>query len=80
MNELPKDLKIYELCYTVITKLLALKDYQNKDEILVIANNALNLIKDDNTISSDIKDAYSNAISRFSSMTWEEIKNIKNHL
>lgn len=80
MSELPRDLKIYELGYTVMTKLLALKDYQNKDEILVIANNALNLIKDDNTISSDIKDAYSNAISRFSSMTWEEIKNIKNHL
>ena len=80
MSKIPNDLKIYELGFTVMTKLLSLKDYKSKDEILAIANNALSLIKDDDTVSSNIKEAYQNAISRFSAMTWEEIKNVKNHL
>lgn len=80
MQNIPKELRVYQLGFTVMTKLLALKEYESKDEVLTIANNALNLIKDDDTVSLDIKSAYENAISRFLSMTWEEIKNIKNHL
>lgn len=79
-TKIPNDLKIYELGFTVMTKLLSLKDYQSKEEILAIANNALDLIKDDDSVSSNIKEAYKNAVSRFSAMTWEEIKNVKNHL
>ncbi|MBQ7307207.1 MAG: hypothetical protein IJW82_01625 [Clostridia bacterium] len=79
-TKIPNDLKVYELGFTVMTKLLALKDYESKDEILAVASNALNLIKDDDTVSSNIKEAYQNAISRFKGMTWEEIKNVKNHL
>ena len=80
MQDFQNDLRVYELGYTVMKKLLVLKDYVNKNEVLAVANIAYDLVKDDENVSSDIKEAYKNAISRFNSMTWDEIMNIKKHL
>lgn len=80
MQDFQNDLKVYELGYTVMKKLLVLKDYKNKAEVIAVANMALDIIKDDDAVSSNIKEAYKNAISRFNGMTWEEIMNIKKHL
>ena len=84
MEPIQNNVKVMELSHTVQTKLLQLKDYKDKAELLKIANRALDIINDDDTVSTELKQAYQIAITKFSNMSWQDIQanleNIKNHL
>ena len=50
MPETNLDEKVFELAFTIMERIITLKEYSSKEEILTIANNALDLIKDNSEL------------------------------
>lgn len=65
-----------ELAKVIIRKILGLQEFKYKEQFKLVLENAYNMIRDDETVPTEIVDAYQEAVSMVGNLSFEEIKNI----
>jgi hypothetical protein len=70
-------MQIMELSFTIMEKILVQKNFTNKDEVLVLIKNAVEITKTDAKLPTEVKMAYAEAYDKLQSLTWEEMQEIK---
>ena len=77
MKEKARQLKVFELGFTIMEKLVLAKDYENKEELSMTIKTAVNIANDDNSVSEIIKDGYQQAMRKIDALSWDDVLEIK---
>ncbi len=70
-------IKILELSFNIMEKMLLSKDYTNKEELMQSAKKAVEISNKNEEMPIELKMAYAEAYKKLTSLTWEEILEIK---
>lgn len=70
--------EISELGLKILTKLSSIYEFQTKEEFSIVLLNAYDMVRDDETVSDKIRDAYNSAVLIFENLSWDDILFLKN--
>ena len=70
-------IRILELSFNIMENLLLSKDFKDKDELMAAAKKGVDLSSKDAKMPIELKMAYAEAYTKLSSLSWEEILEIK---
>lgn len=73
-------IKIMELSFTVLEKILLAKKYENKQQVLEYAIKSLEAARANDKMPNELKMAYLEAVSKLKALSFEEIQEIINIL
>lgn len=71
-------IRIMELSFTILEKILLAKKYESKQQVLEYAIKSLELARNNDKMPTELKMAYLEAVSKIKSLSFEEIKEIIN--
>lgn len=69
--------RILELSFNIMEKLLMSKDFKSKEEVMDAAKKAVAVSNKDEKMPLEIKMGYAEAYKKLDTLTWEEIVEIK---
>ena len=69
-------IKIMELSFTILEKILLAKKYNSKQEVLEYAVKSLEMARANDKMPQELKMAYLEAVSKLKGLTFEEITEI----
>ena len=61
---------------TVLCSILLFKEYQDKDDVLYVANKMLQIVEGTKSYSARVKNAYKNAADQLKSLSFKDMKDI----
>lgn len=70
-------IKIMELSFTIMEKILTEKKYTNKEEVMSVVKNAIIIAEKNDQLPTEIKMAYTEAYEKLNSLTWDEMEEIR---
>lgn len=71
-------IKVMELTFTVLEKILLAKTYNNKEEVLQYAVKCLETARASDKMPQELKVAYLEAVTKLKNLSFEEIQEIIN--
>lgn len=69
-------IKVMELTFTVLEKILLAKKYESKEEVLQYAVKCLETARANDKMPQELKMAYLEAVSKIKNLSFEEIQEI----
>lgn len=69
--------KVLELSFSVIENLLMSKEFESKEEVMTAIKKAVDISSKDEKMPVEVKMSYAEAYKKLDSLSWEEIKEIK---
>jgi len=70
-------IKIMELSFTIMEKILTEKKYTSKEEVMSVVKNAIIIAEKNDQLPTEIKMAYTEAYEKLNSLTWDEMEEIR---
>ncbi len=70
-------IKIMELSFNIMEKILTEKKYTNKEEVMSVVKNAIIIAEKNDQLPTEIKMAYTEAYEKLNSLTWDEMEEIR---
>lgn len=71
-----EQIKIMELSFTVLEKILLAKPFNSKQEVLEYAVKSLETAKNNGKMPNELKMAYLEAVTKIKALSFEEIKEV----
>lgn len=69
--------KIFELSFNIMEQILMIKDFTSKEEIMAVAQKAMEIVEKNESADDIIKKSYEEAVKKLESLSFEEMKEIK---
>ncbi len=70
------EIKVMELSFTILEKILLAKKYENKNEVLDYAIKSLETARSNDKMPVELKMAYLEAVTKLKGLSFEEINEI----
>lgn len=70
------EIKVMELSFTILEKILLAKKYENKNEVLEYAIKSLETARSNDKMPMELKMAYLEAVTKLKGLSFEEINEI----
>ena len=70
-------IKVLELSFNIMENILMSKNFQNKEEVMAAIKKAVEISQKEEKMPIQLKLAYAEAYKKLSSLSWEELCEIK---
>ena len=70
-------IKVLELSFNIMENILMSKNFQNKEEVMAAIKKAVEISQNEEKMPIQLKLAYAEAYKKLSSLSWEELCEIK---
>lgn len=70
------EIKVMELSFTILEKILLAQKYENKNQVLDYAIKSLEIARNNDKLPNELKLAYVEAVTKIKNLSFEEINEI----